>query len=1303
MPTPEQDLLKQCLLRDVHPLSRQWHQLRKAPANLPETLRQKQRLHEKLQASVTQVERRKAAWPVLTYPDLPVSEHREKILEALSQHQVLVVAGETGSGKTTQLPKICLELGLGARGLIGHTQPRRLAARSVAQRLAEELQVPLGEQVGYQVRFQDEQGENTLIKLMTDGILLAETQKDPFLNRYEVIIIDEAHERSLNIDFLLGYLKRILPKRPDLKVIITSATIDLERFSQHFGGCPIIEVSGRTYPVEMVYQPLLSDDPDTADLTLQQGLLQALEDIEGLERKKGWLHGPRDVLVFLPGERDIREVAHEIRKAQTAGRLRGTEVLPLYARLPASEQQRIFQPHTGRRVVLATNVAETSLTVPGIRYVIDPGTARISRYSVRAGVQRLPVEPVAQASANQRAGRCGRVAEGLCIRLYSEEDFNSRPAYTEPEIRRTNLAAVILQMLALKLGNIEDFSFLEPPDSRSIKDGFRLLFELGAVTRKNELTPLGRKLARLPVDPRLARMLLEASQRNCLHEVLIITSALTLQDPRERPIEHQQAADQAHAQWVDPHSDFVALVNLWNHYEEQRQELSSSQLRKYCQKNFLSWLRMREWRDTHRQLKLLCKEIGLQENTQPAGEMALHQALLSGLLSNMGFQQENKEFLGARQRKFFVHPSSKLAKKPPKWLMAAELVETTKLFARMVAKIEPEWAEPLAQHLIKRDYSSPHWEKKAARVAAFEKITLFGLPLIAARKVDYSKLDPVLSRELFIRAALVEGDYHTQAPFMVHNQALLNEVQILEDKARKRDILVDDQVLYDFYDDRIPADICRGASFESWRKKQEQSQPQLLFLTREELLARSADEVTEEAFPDRLSWKGIEWRLTYNFAPGEVDDGVSMDVPVAMLSQLPEARLEWLVPGLLRDKCLALMRGLPKQVRKNFVPLPDYVDAAMSALVPDELPLGKALGLFFYKTTGFRIEESLWSEVVLPDHLYMNFRVISEKGRLLGQGRNLEKLRQDYAGQMQAATQSLDAGQLKITGATGWSFGELPQVLEQQQAGVRIQAFPALVDEGNSVGVTLFDTPAKARFATEKGLVRLIRLSLPQKDKYLQTQLPGLNALALMFTKIGTRQQLLDDLLNTSAREAFLRGAAEDWPKDEEAFQQCLNQYQADWVPVATEKVKLAKAVLEAQVPLAARLKGKLDLAMAMSFQDARRQLERLFFPGFIWQAADQLKHYPRYLKGLELRLEKAGRDRLRDQRQAEELELLWQRWEARYLTLLQQGDVPQELLDYRWLIEEYRVSLYAQQLGTAQVVSAKRLEEAWSKLLVPR
>ncbi|WP_114416315.1 ATP-dependent RNA helicase HrpA [Marinospirillum perlucidum] len=1288
------ELLEQGLLKDRPSLRKRWRQVKNKPGAEQEAVL------EALQKSRAAVEARRDQWPHLEYPDLPVSEQRESIQKALAENQVVVVAGETGSGKTTQLPKICLEMGLGARGLIGHTQPRRLAARSVAQRLAEELQVPLGEQVGYQVRFQDQQTSQTLVKLMTDGILLAETQKDPYLNRYQVIIIDEAHERSLNIDFLLGYLKRLLPKRPDLKLVITSATIDVERFSRHFGQCPVIEVSGRTYPVETLYRPLLSDDPETQDLTQQEGVLEALNEIQTLEKQKGWMYGPRDVLVFLPGEREIRELAHLIRRHQAAGRYRDTEVLPLYARLPAAEQQRVFQSHSGRRVVLTTNVAETSLTVPGIRYVIDPGVARISRYSYRAGVQRLPIEAVSQASANQRAGRCGRVAEGICIRLYSEEDLLGRPEFTEPEIRRTNLAAVILQMLSLRLGAVEDFPFVEPPDRRFIKDGFRLLYELGAVNKKNLLTGLGRKLARLPVDPRLGRMLLEADRRRCLSEALVIISALNIQDPRERPAEHQQAADQAHARWKDKDSDFLALVNLWKDYEQLRQEVSGNQLRKQCKKLFLSFMRMREWRDTHRQLKLLAKDLGLKENHEEAAYAPLHQALLSGLLSNMGQLQENKEYLGARNRKFFIHPGSRAGKKTPKWIMAAELVETTKLFARMVAKIEPAWAEELAGHLVKRNHSDPHWEKKAARVAALERVTLFGLPLVSGRKVDFGPLKPAEAREIFIRSALVEGDYASRAAFMQHNQALLNEVEVLEDKARKKDILVDDEVLFDFYDQRLPADINKGASFEKWRKQAEKENPQLLFLTREDLLARTADEVTEEAYPDTLAWEGVEWKLSYNFAPGQEDDGVSLQVPVAMLGQLPEGRLSWLVPGLLEEKCLTLMRGLPKSVRKNFVPLPDFIRAALEALQPDDLPLQQALALFLYKITGNKIDDQDWQLDKLPPHLLMNYKVVDARGRFLGQGRDLSTLQQRFDREMQEGTQSLDAGDLQVKGRKAWDFAELPERLEEVQAGVKLQAFPTLVDEGSSVGVQLVDSADKARMQMQKGLVRLARLQLPQKEKYLQTQLPGIKNLELLYAKIGRRQELLDDLLDASLRDAFLNKSSDDWPRSGEAFQTWLDQHQGQWVPRATEKVALAEKALKAQVPLAAQLKAKTSLALAMTLQDVKRQLQRLFYPGFIWDAGDWLEEYPRYLEAVKLRLEKAPRDRVRDQRLAEELEGWWQRWEERYQQLLPKGEVTPDLLDFRWLLEEYRVSLFAQQLGTRQTISAKRLQAHWQNLV---
>jgi ATP-dependent helicase HrpA len=999
---------------------REAEQLEKRLAGLQRRLHNRQpidrgldKVEHELQRAQATLAKREALKVALNYPaELPVVERREDIMQALEAHQVVVVAGETGSGKTTQLPKICLELGRGRRGLIGHTQPRRLAARSVATRLAEELEVPLGDQVGYQVRFHDQSSATTLVKLMTDGILLAETQHDPLLLRYDTIIIDEAHERSLNIDFLLGYLKRLLPKRPDLKIIITSATIDVERFAAHFGSthapAPVVEVSGRTYPVEVHYRPLVRDTDDEEDRTLQEGIVHAVEEIEQIEREKGWLHGPRDVLIFLPGEREIRETADTLRRAE----LRGTEILPLYARLSNAEQNRVFSPHSGRRIVLATNVAETSLTVPGIRYVIDPGLVRISRYSYRSKIQRLPVEPVSQASANQRKGRCGRVAEGVCLRLYDEEDFLSRPAFTDPEIQRTNLASVILSMLALKLGNIEAFPFVDPPDSRFVTDGFRLLFELGAVTEQQHLTPLGRKLARLPIDPRLARMVLEGAERGSLRDVLIVVSALAIQDPRDRPADKRQAADQAHLRWHDPDSDFVAILNLWHGIENAREALSGNQLRRWCREHYINYLRVREWHDTFRQLRQLLRDMAIEvppplpldpeQSEDQARQLRrktsakLHQALLSGLLSHLGMLSENREYLGARNRKLMIHPGSGLAKKSPKWLMAFELVETSRLFARTVAKIDPAWIEPQALHLVKRSYADPHWEMKRAQVVAKEQVTLFGLPIVAGRRVHYGPIAPQESRELFIRRALVEGEFQTRGEFFAHNRSLIDEVTDLEDRARRRDILVDEETLFAFYDQRIPENIVNGKGFEHWRKKAERHDPDCLKFDIETLKARDAAEVTQADYPDHLILNGNAYPLSYHFDPEAEDDGVTLTVPAAMLPQLPVHALDWLVPGLLREKCIALMKSLPKAIRRQVVPIPDWVDAALETLVPDERPLTEALGEFIRRRTATRVHPDDWRLDQLAPHLFMNLRVVNHAGEVIGQGRDVRALEKRF-------------------------------------------------------------------------------------------------------------------------------------------------------------------------------------------------------------------------------------------------------------------------------------------------------------------
>ncbi|WP_372875683.1 ATP-dependent RNA helicase HrpA, partial [Pseudomonas sp.] len=984
--------LDQALLADRHRLRRQLHELRKQP--VPDQARLAQWL-ERFQASVAKVEARRLSVPAMRYDDaLPIAAKRDEIKAAIAKHQVVVIAGETGSGKTTQLPKICLELGRGVHGLIGHTQPRRLAARSVATRVAEEIGTPLGELVGYQVRFEDQSSERSLIKLMTDGILLAETQHDRYLEKYDTLIVDEAHERSLNIDFLLGYLKTLLVRRPDLKLIITSATIDLQRFSEHFGGAPIVEVSGRTYPVDTWYRPLASEQDEEGnrvedDLSVDQAILASLDEIAAFEKADG--KRPGDVLVFLPGEREIRDCAEVLRKAN----LRFTEVLPLYARLSPAEQQKIFAPMGARKIVLATNVAETSLTVPGIRYVIDSGTARISRYSYRAKVQRLPIEAVSQASANQRKGRCGRVEAGICVRLYSEDDFNGRPAFTDPEILRTNLAAVILQMLHLRLGEIEDFPFIEPPDGKAISDGFNLLQELSAVNREGLLTPLGRQLARLPVDPRLGRMVLEGASQGSLEEVLIIASSLSVQDPRERPSDRQQAADQAHAQWKDVDSDFAALINLWRGFEEQRQALGSGALRSWCRKNFLNYLRLREWRDAHRQLVLIARDLKLAEggDTQagkaggsraaqrhptkggsvqqaidPAnsadkdeaaqrakGYAAVHKAILSGLLSQIGQKTEDGDYLGARQRRFWVHPSSVIGRKKPTWIMASELVETTKLFARMVARIEPDWIEPLAPHLIKKNHLEPHWEKKRGQVVAYEQISLYGLIVVGRRPVHYGPIDPEVSRELFIREGLVGGEILSRAKCLSANRKLLEQLDELEAKARRRDILADEETLFAYYQARLPAEIHQAATFDSWYKTESQKDPQLLIMREEDVLARDAKEITAAQYPDTLRLGELTLPLSYHFEPNHPRDGVTLRVPAPLLPQLPAERLQWLVPGLLEAKCIALVRNLPKALRKNFVPVPDFVGAALAKIAFAQGSLPEALGRELLRMTGARV------------------------------------------------------------------------------------------------------------------------------------------------------------------------------------------------------------------------------------------------------------------------------------------------------------------------------------------------------------
>ncbi|WP_251979045.1 ATP-dependent RNA helicase HrpA [Salinicola avicenniae] len=1344
--------LDDCLLRDAHEQRRRLERLARRARDGKPIDRALKEIESRLEASHEAVQRRRRQPVKLDYPEsLPVASRRETILDALREHQVVVVAGETGSGKTTQLPKLCLELGLGRRGMIGHTQPRRLAARSVAARLAEELEVPLGEQVGYQVRFTDQSSDQTLVKLMTDGILLAETQHDPDLMRYEAIIIDEAHERSLNIDFLLGYLKRLTARRPDLKVIITSATIDVDRLSRHFAvagravdaqdangnadpknaaqenaaesqavpgesaadtdtdtdtlrPAPVVEVSGRAYPVEVRYRPLVRESREEEDLSLQEGILAAVEEIEQVEREHRWYSGPRDILIFLPGEREIRETADVLRRAE----LKSTEILPLYARLSNAEQNRVFQSHAGRRIVLSTNVAETSLTVPGIRYVIDPGLVRMSRYSFRAKVQRLPIEPVSQASADQRKGRCGRVAEGVCIRLYSEEDFLARPAFTEPEIQRTNLASVILSMLALKLGDVLDFPFVDAPDPRFVKDGYRLLFELGAVDAGERMTDMGRRLSRLPIDPRLGRMVLAGEQFGCLRETLIVVSALATQDPRDRPAEKRQAADQKHKQWEDPHSDFVAWWNLWQGFEAARETLSGNQLRRWCRDNYLSYLRLREWHDTYRQLRQLTRDMKLEMTSamRPAQEdeppqvdaQRLHQALLAGLLSNLGqLQPESREFLGARNRKFLIHPASGLSKKPPKWVMAGELVETSRLYARDAARIQPEWIEPQATHLIKRAYSDPHWERKRAQVVAQEQVTLFGLPIVSGRRVDYAKVAPAEARELFIRRALVEGDFHTRASFFAHNRAMMAEVEDLEDRARKRDILVDEETLFAFYDERIPAEVASGKHFESWRKRAERETPDILKLDKASLMAREADDVSVEQYPDELVFNGVRYPLSYHFAPGASDDGVTLTVPAVMLAQLPAGRLSWMVPGLLRDKCIALLKGLPKTLRRQIVPIPDWVDAALATLTPDERPVEEALGEFLRVKTGTRLDASVWDDAQLEPHLIMNLRVVDHHGKVLGEGRDLQALQARFGAAAEAGARALAETQEETVEALeSLPEAALPDSRVTSQAGIQVEVYPAAVMKAGELSIAWFDHEARARAAHRDGLIALARQRLPEVVRYIERELPQLKQCALLFAKTGSREQLARDVIDACLAQTI---AADPLPRSRQAFDARLEQWRGDLVTHAESVLTDLKPALEGHLAVTKSLKGNVSLALALTYSDLRAQMQRLVYPGFVREAGAWLKHYPRYMQAAEIRLEKAPRDRRRDQLSMQQVQEWETRLDARREATHRDGIPDEALVEFGWWLQEWRVSLFAQQLGTLESVSEKRLARRWQEI----
>ncbi|MEU1675003.1 ATP-dependent RNA helicase HrpA [Streptomyces roseifaciens] len=1251
---------------------------------------------------------RRAAVPAVTYPEqLPVSQKKDEILAAIRDHQVVIVAGETGSGKTTQIPKICMELGRGVRGLIGHTQPRRLAARTVAERVAEELRTPLGEAVGWKVRFTDQVGEDTLVKLMTDGILLAEIQTDRELRQYDTIIIDEAHERSLNIDFILGYLAQLLPRRPDLKVVITSATIDPERFSRHFGDAPIIEVSGRTYPVEVRYRPLLEENSGDSDRDQITAICDAVEELQR--------EGDGDILVFLSGEREIRDTADALEKKK----LRFTEVLPLYARLSHAEQHRVFQRHTGRRIVLATNVAETSLTVPGIRYVIDPGFARISRYSHRTKVQRLPIEAVSQASANQRKGRCGRTSDGICIRLYSEDDFLARPEFTDAEILRTNLASVILQMTAAGLGDIEKFPFIDPPDRRNIKDGVDLLVELGALDPqqkdpKKRLTQLGRKLAQLPVDPRLARMVLEADRNGCVREVMVIAAALSIQDPRERPSEKQAQADQQHARFKDETSDFLAFLNLWRYVREQQKALSSSAFRRMCKSEFLNYLRIREWQDIYSQLRTVAKSMGVHMAEEDAAPDRVHQSLLAGLLSHIGLKDtEKNEYLGARSAKFAVFPGSALFRKQPRWIMSAELVETSRLWARVNAKVEPEWIEPLAQHLVKRNYSEPHWEQKQAAVMAYERVTLYGVPIVAQRKVNYGRIDPETSRELFIRNALVEGDWRTHHQFFQDNRKLLGEVEELEHRARRRDILVDDETLFDFYDQRLPEHIVSGAHFDSWWKHKRRDEPELLNFEQSMLINENAEAVTKDDYPDSWRQGRLKFKVTYQFEPGADADGVTVHVPLQVLNQVSAEGFDWQIPGLREDLVTELIRSLPKPIRRNYVPAPNFAKAFLDRAVPLQESLTVTLARELHRMTAVRLEAEDFDLGKVPEHLKITFRVVDERRRKIAEDKDLEALRLRLKPKTQAAIskafeQASGAAKAGGTGGgapeqrsglTSWTVGTLPRTFETRRAGQPVKAYPALVDEGSSVAVRLFDTEPEQREAMWRGTRRLILLNLPSNPaKFAQDKLGNQQKLALSRNPHGSVQALFEDCVSGAADKLMAAHGGPVW--DEESFRKLFDAVRADIVDATLDAIRKVQEVLAAWQACERRLKATTSLTLMSSVSDVKEQLAALIKPGFV--TAHGVRRLPdllRYLVAVDRRLTQlpsnADRDRARMAKVKE--------MQDEYAWLLEQfpkgRPVPQEALDIRWMIEELRVSYFAHALGTAHPVSDKRIVKAIDQL----
>lgn len=1224
--------------------------------------------------------------------ELPIAAQADAITQAIAHAQVVIVAGETGSGKTTQLPKLCLLAGRGQTGLIGHTQPRRLAARSVAGRIADELQVPLGEAVGYQVRFQAQTSAHTLIKVMTDGILLAAIAHDPELREYDTLIIDEAHERSLNIDFLLGYLKRLLARRADLRVIITSATIDVDRFATHFNDAPIISVGGRTYPVEVHYLPPAANEQGLPELADQ--VFNGLEYLLQLEQEGATYSRGGDVLVFLPGERDIRDTAKKLRQAAWPN----MTVLPLYARLTPHEQDRIFRPSgAGRRVVLATNVAETSLTVPGIHYVIDSGLARISRYSPRSQIQHLHIEPISQASAQQRAGRCGRIAPGLCLRLMSAEEFKLRPEFTDPEITRTHLASVILKMLSLRLGAIEEFPFIDPPQAAQVRDGMRLLGELSALNDQGQLSSLGRRLAQLPIDPRLARMLMAGEAQNASAELLIIVSFLAIQDPRDMPSDARAAAQQKHAQDHDPAGDFAVILNLWERFEEHRQALSHNQFKQFCRREFLHAMRLREWRELHHQLRIAMQKSKLSLNSYPAPIEAVHKAVLTGLLSHVGQWKERKTYQMARGKQAVLFPGSALYRKPPPWLMSFELIETQQLYARMVAPIDPAWCEAAAPHLVKRSYSEPHFAKKRAQVMAWEKVTLFGLVIIGRRRVSFAAIDPEQAHEIFIREGLVAGQYATRGAFMAHNQQLLAEVESVEDRIRRRDLRIDDETLAEFYRTRVPTHICNGKGFEAWRRQVEQHDPKCLYFDPDSVWQQPAP-AWQDAFPDRFEQGNMHIPLHYRFEPQAPDDGVTAEIPAVALGEMTQARVDGLVPGLLEEKAIALVKALPKAIRRQLVPVPDTVKQALQQVnTPLEQPLTEVLAYQLKRLRGVLIQPEDWNVSQLPEHLQVNIRVVDDQGKTLVEGRDLEALRSAVRAPVKAAAKASVLHPNEPI--THWPDAGLPATHSLQQGGMTVTVFPALVDRGKHVVVQYELDAAFSHQLSLRGVSRLGTLLLARQLDDICWPLVHKSQIPLLYAPLGNVQALRDEFF-MSLMSTVLLPDPEVLPRTTEQFNQALTQARGALYDVAQDQVQEWLVWLQLRHDIAKQIKGSMSLERAVIASDIKSQLSRLVSPESIIDMPRKWRvHLLRYLQGMQIRLNRAGIQVHKEQQTISELEDFWQRYVKKADTLAQEGRYSEALVDFRWLIEEYRVSLFAQSLGTAERVSSQRLEKFWQEI----